>query len=69
MPVSGPAEIEELCGDRYRREVSDLDIGHGQRDMHQRLLDWGYDAAQDACRTWLATYRLLVGGIDGNASI
>ena len=69
MLVSGVAEIEDLCGDWYRREVSDLGLGHGERDMHQRLLDWRYDATQGACRARLATYRLLVGGIDGNASI
>jgi len=51
VPVSGAAEIEELCGERYRREVSDLGLGHGERDMYQRLLDWGYDASREACRT------------------
>ena len=37
--------------------------------MYQRMIDWGYYATQDACRTWLALYRLVSGGIDGNASV
>ena len=37
--------------------------------MYPRLIDWGYYAIREACRIWLATYRLLVGGIDGNASV
>ena len=27
VPVSGAAALEEACGDRYRREVSDLGLG------------------------------------------
>ena len=37
--------------------------------MYQRLIDWGYCATVEACRTWLAKYRLGPGGIDGNASV
>ena len=37
--------------------------------MRHTLLDWGYYATVDACRTWLASYRLVSGGIDGNASV
>ena len=43
--------------------------GHGEREMYQRMIDWGYYATRDACRTWLSTYRLVSGGIDGNASV
>ena len=43
--------------------------GHGERDMYQRIMAWGYYATQEACRTWLALYRLVSGGIDGNASV
>ena len=32
-------------------------------------MDWGSYATRDACRTWLASYRLVSGGIDGNASV
>ena len=37
--------------------------------MYHRMIDWGYDATVEACRTWLALYRLVSGGIDGNASV
>ena len=37
--------------------------------MRIRLLDWGYDASQSTCRQWLSSYRLVIGGIDGNASV
>ena len=68
-PVSGAAELEELVGDRYRSTISDLGLGHGERDMCQNLLDWGYDASREACRTWISSYRIVAGGIYGNASV
>ena len=37
--------------------------------MYQRLMDWGYYATQEACRKWFDMYRLVSGGIDGNASV
>ena len=37
--------------------------------MHFTLLDWGYCASQRTCRDWLSSYRLVLGGIDGNASV
>jgi len=37
--------------------------------MYQRMIDWGYYATVEACRKWLDTYRLVSGGIDGNASV
>ena len=37
--------------------------------MYQRMIDWGYYATVEACRTWLTLYRLVSGGIDGNASV
>ena len=37
--------------------------------MHIRLLDWGYYASQSTCREWICSYRLVLGGIDGNASV
>ena len=37
--------------------------------MQQRLIDWGYYATVEACFNWLNSYRLVSGGIDGNASV
>ena len=43
--------------------------GHGKREMYQRLIDWGYYATVEACFIWVTSYRLVSGGIDGNASV
>ena len=50
IELDGPKELEEACGHRYRTEVSDLGLGHGQRDMRKRLSVWGCVANQFACR-------------------
>ena len=43
--------------------------GHGKLDMLQRLLLWGYEATQWACRQWLRRYRLQRHGVEGNAAV
>ena len=40
--VIGPAGVEAPCGERYRREVSDLGLGLGKREMREKLESWGY---------------------------
>ena len=42
---------------------------HSRRDMRRRLLEWGYEATQEACRAWFSLYRLVSGGIDGHALV
>ena len=37
--------------------------------MYQRIMDWGYSATEEACRSWLSLYRLVSGGVDGNSSV
>ena len=38
----------------YRREVSDLGLGHGFREMVAKLRTWGYQVgSESACRDWL----------------
>ena len=51
--LSGACEVEATIGQRYRLQVSDLGLGVQRRDMRQRLLEWGYDVPQRACRNWL----------------
>ena len=69
LDLEGPAEVEQACGDRYRKQVSDLGMGHGEREMVKRLLVWGYAASQRSCRDWLHRYRLDDGAVDGTASL
>ena len=33
------------------------------------MIYWGYYATVEVCRTWFALYRLVSGGMDGNASV
>ena len=58
LALEGPAEVEQACGERYRKQVSDLGMGHGKREMQKRLYVWGYDATKQACKDWLQRYRL-----------
>ena len=67
--LEGATSIERAVGPRYRTEVSDLGLGLTQRDMLQRLRDWGYDASQMECRTWIQRYRLGDGSKDGNVAL
>ena len=65
----GGAGIEEACGERYRREVSDLGLGTTERDMRQRLKTWGYDSSREACWNWLQRYRVSSSAKDGCATL
>ena len=52
-------ELEYACGQRYRREYTDLGLGmQGQGDMPKILASWGYEVKPFICRSWLAQYRL-----------
>ena len=63
------AALERECGPRYRREHSDLGLGHSWRELQAVLADWGYTAGQTICRSWLRQYRLGDGAKDGGASV
>ena len=67
--ITSAAGIEEACGERYRREVSDLGLGLQYRDMREKLLSWGYSVGEEACRIWLARYRLASKAKDGNTAV
>ena len=67
--VVGPAGIEAACGERYRREVSDLVLGPRQREMREKLESWGYAVTVEACRKWLQRYRLVTMAKDGNSAV
>ena len=51
--LNGACGVEAVIGQRYREQVTDLGLGVQERDMRQRLLEWGYDVSQGACRNWL----------------
>ena len=61
--------LERECGPRYRREHSDLGLGHTWRELQAVLADWGYKAGQQLCWKWLRQYRLGDGAKDGGASV
>ena len=42
VSIKGADGIEAACGERYRREVSDLGLGLQQREMRGKLKSWGY---------------------------
>ena len=69
VAVVGPAGIEAACGERYRREVSDLGLGPSKREMREKLESWGYAVTQNACRVWLQQYRLVTKAKDGNNAV
>ena len=61
--------LERECGPRYRREHSDLGLGHTRVELQAVLVGWGYQASEKVCRTWLRQYRLGDGAKDGGASV
>ncbi len=63
--IVGPARLEAACGDRYRREFTDLGLGLATRDMQRQLRQWGYAVSTWTCREWLRRYRLGDGSRDG----
>ena len=69
MSIEGAAGIEAACGERYRREVSDLGLGLGQREMREKLESWGYAVTQARSRVWLQRYRLVTKAKDGNNAV
>ena len=69
IKLLGAKAVEEACGPRYRREVTDLGLGFAHRQMVSTLRTWGYDATRESCQEWLRTYRLSDGGKDGGAGV
>ncbi len=67
--IDGARALEEACGERYRREVVDLGLGHGSEDMWRRLRVWGYDVSREACSNWLRSYRLSSSFKEGNCAM
>ena len=67
--LADAAALERECGPRYRREHSDLGLGHTRLELQAVLAGWGYQAAEKTCRTWLMQYRLGEGAKDGGASV
>ena len=37
MSIAGADDIEAACGERYRREASDIGLGFKYRDMKEKL--------------------------------
>ena len=58
LDIDGVDELEALCGEKYRRDVSDFGIGLTTREMQGCLRRWGYSVSTEACRKWLLKYRL-----------
>ena len=50
ISLIGADALEQAGGAKYRKDQSDLGIGHGKREMVQVLRAWGYDASMNACR-------------------
>ena len=69
VSIEGGASIEAACGERYRREVSDLGLGLKYREMQEKLESWGYAVTQEGCRVWLQKYRLVSKAKDGNTAV
>ena len=69
VSIQGAASIEAACGERYRREVSDLGLGLREREMREKLESWGYAVTQEGCRVWLQRYRLVTKAKDGNNAV
>ena len=67
--LADAAALERECGPRYRREQSDLGLGHTWAELQAVLAGWGYQAEEWTCRTWLMQYRLGDGAKDGGASV
>ena len=67
--IEGMLMLEETCGERYRREVSDLGLGFAVYDMKSKLQTWGYEASRESCQEWLKRYRLGDGAKDGGVAV
>ena len=50
IKLLGAKAVEEACGPRYRREVTDLGLGFAHRQMVSTLRTWGYDASRESCQ-------------------
>ena len=50
IKLLGGKAVEEACGPRYRREVTDLGLGCTHRQMLSTLRAWGYDATRESCQ-------------------
>ena len=59
IKLLGAKAVEEACGPRYRREVTDLGLGFAHRQMVSTLRTWGYDASRESCQAHLLIYQLL----------
>ena len=69
MKLLGAKAVEEACGPRYRREVTNLGLGFAVHHMVSTLRTWGYEPTRESCQEWLRTYRLSDGGKDGGAGV
>ena len=58
IKLLGAKAVEEACGPRYRREVTDLGLGFAHRQMVSTLRAWGYDASRESCQERL-TYLFI----------
>ena len=50
IKLLGAKAVEEACGLRHRREVSDLCLGFAVHHMVSSLRTWGYDASRESCQ-------------------
>ena len=50
IKLLGAKAVEEACGPRYRREVTDLGLGFAHRQMVSTLRTWGADASRESCQ-------------------
>ena len=57
VSIKGADGIEAACGERYRREVSDLGLGLQRREMQEKLESWGHAVTREGCTVWLQRYR------------
>ena len=67
--LADAAALERECGPRYRREHTDLGLGHTWSDLQAVLAGGGDKSSQRTCRAWLMQYRLGDGAKDGGASV
>ena len=59
IKLLGAKAVEEACGPRYRREVTDLGLGFAVHHMVSSLRTWGYDASRESCQERL-TYLSII---------
>ena len=63
-------ELEYACGQRFRKEYTDLGLGmQAGGDMPKILASWGYAVKEFVCRRWLTQYRLEGAHKHGNAAV